>query len=301
MTTRDRATAVAIAAMVTLSACGDNNHTATAPSPAPTINPSQPAPLTHNVAGVVRQSVGGNVVSDVKVEVLDGPNAGRSAISDADGRYVLSALVDGQLQLRASRSGYASADRTIVLGAHTTVDFTIVLGSACTLSGTVREFPNNLPSVGAIAAIVREPGGYSAPVVVSSLTDSSGRYQLGGIDCGSIRRLRVEKNDFFPQEEQVLFAGNVLRDVTIQPVTYVLRGFVRDSASGTPLVFATVEVVSGPYAGQKATTFTDGSYLLQVRDTLAIRASKPGYAAQAATVTVSGPNVYKDFALTSAP
>lgn len=210
---------------------------------------------------------------------------------------MLSGLVAGQLRLRASRSGYAPAEQTIALSWHTTMDFTIVRGSACALSGVIRESPGDVPSRGAVVALVKEPGGHSAPAIVSSTTDATGTYQLGGIDCGVSRILRVEKPDFFSHEESVLLAGNTQRDVTIERVTYPLQGFVRERPSGTPLVNATVEVVSGPYAGQKGMTHTDGSYFLQVRDTLTVRASKPGYVSQDATVTVAAPATYKDFSL----
>jgi carboxypeptidase family protein len=290
------ATAIAVVSLL-LCACDGGRNVA---SPSATNAPSTTV-QTYNVAGVVRQSTPGpNGVPDVRVEVIDESNAGQFTMSDADGRYALSALAAGTLRLRASRSGYASAEQAIALSSHTTVDFTIVPGSACALSGMVQESPGNAPSVGAVVAFVKEPGGPSARVIVSSTTNATGTYQLGGIDCGVSRILRVTKPDFFSHEEYALPAGDARRDVTIERVAYPLEGFVRESPSGSPLVYATVEVVSGPYAGQKSTTRVDGSYFLQVRDTLTVRASKPGYGSQDATVTVAAPATYKDFSLTRA-
>lgn len=283
--------------MMLLCAC---NSTSTPSSPTPqTQTPSTSVPAqTHNVAGTVKQSTTATVVSDVRVEVIDGPSAGRFAMTDADGRYVLYALIDGRIRLRASRTDYATAEQTIVLGLDSTVDFTIVRGAACSLSGLVRESPANVTSAGAVVKLVREPGGYSAPSIFSTVTDASGTYRLGGVDCAT-RRLRVEKDDFFSHEESVAIGGDTRRDVVIERVTYPVRGIVRESPSGTPLVYATVEVVSGPYAGRKATTYVDGSYGLQFRDTARVRASLPGYVPQEVSVTVVAiPGVDQDFALT---
>jgi hypothetical protein len=148
-------------------------------------------------------------------------------------------------------------------------------------------------------AIVKEPGGHSAPAIWSTTTDASGTYGLGGVDCGVSRILRVEKPDFFTQETSVLFDGDQRRDVTLPRITYLLAGNVRDAASRTPIPDATIEVLSGPYAGQRATTHFDGSYGLSARDTVTIRASRPGYQSLDATVTVTAPAAYRDFLLTT--
>lgn len=170
---------------------------------------------------------------------------------------------------------------------------------ACALSGVVRESPGGAPSAGASVAIVKEPGGYSAPAIWSTTTDANGAYGIGGIDCGISRILRVDKADFFPDETSVLFDGDQRRDVTLRRVTYLLAGTVRDFASRAPIPDATVEVLSGPYAGQRAASHFDGSYGLSARDTVTIRASKPGYQSQDATVTVTAPAAHRDFLLTT--
>jgi hypothetical protein len=293
-------TAIATAA-VSLAVFGcDGNPNPASPSRTPETHEPAPAPQTYNVAGSVRQSeptVDG--VPQVRVEVIGGPNAGQLTMTDADGRYALTALTAGTFRLRASREGYASAEQVVVLNGHTTVNFTIVRGSACALSGVVRESPGDAPSVGAVVAVVKEPGGYSAPAIVSTTTDPGGLYELAGIDCGVSRILRVSKPDFFDQQISVLFAGDTRKDLTLQRLTYTLRGIVRESASRTPLPDATVEVVSGPYAGRRAMSHVDGSYGLSVRDTVTVRVSKAGYESQDAIVTVAAPGADRDFSITS--
>ena len=174
----------------------------------------------------------------------------------------------------------------------------IVRGFGCALSGVIRESPGGAPAAGASIAIVKEPGGYSAPSIVSSTTDSGGTYQIGGIDCGISRRLRIQKADFFTLETSVLFDGDLRKDFTIERITYSLRGIVRDGASRTPIPDVTVEILSGPYSGRKTTSHLDGSYGLSARDTVTVRVSKTGYESQEATVTVAVPGADRDFSIT---
>jgi hypothetical protein len=98
----------------------------------------------------------------------------------------------------------------------------------------------------------------------------------------------------------VLIDIDVRRDLTIERITYPLRGIVRDASTGTALRDATVEVISGPYVGLRTTTFTDGSYRVSVRDTVTVRVSKSGYVSQEAVVTVAFPEAYREFVLAPA-
>jgi hypothetical protein len=283
-----------------LCACDDGRNAASLGPTGDTERSTAPA-QTFTLSGTVRQSVTSDAVPNVRVEVIDGANAGRAATSDAAGRYELPGLAGGMLRVRASRNGYASAEQALRLVAHAAVNFTMVQGPACALSGTVRESPGDALSIGALVKLVKEPGGSSASSIVSTTTSAGGRYRLEGIDCGVSHWLRVEKEDFFSTEAAVRIAGETQRDVTISRVTYPLRGFVREAPSGTPLVDATVEVVTGPYAGQKDATRADGSYFLQVRDDVTVRASKAGYVPEEATVMVASPSAYREFFLTRQP
>jgi hypothetical protein len=217
-----RVTTASAASILLLVLCAcDGGRNPASPSPTSETHAPFPTRQTYNVAGIVRQSAPtADGVPDVQVEVIDGPNAGRSTMSDAGGRYVLSELAAGTLRLRASRNGYASAEQTIALSVHTTVDFTIVLGSACAVSGIVREWPGDAASTGAAVALVKEPGGHSAPAIVSSLTDATGTYRLDGVDCGISRLLRVQKPGFFPSEMSVSILGDTRRDVTIDRLAF---------------------------------------------------------------------------------
>ena len=90
----------------------------------------RPGSITHRapdttsvIHGTVTDSAG-RALDSIEVYVL---TSGRSARTDARGRYVITGLIEGPTQLRARRLGLAPVDSSIVLGAHSdlAVDFTM--------------------------------------------------------------------------------------------------------------------------------------------------------------------------------
>jgi outer membrane receptor protein involved in Fe transport len=75
------------------------------------------------------QAPDGSVVSGVTVTATGAVPGGRSAQSDAAGRYHLAALPPGAYDLRASVTGFGAQERSVIvsLGATTTVDFSLAL------------------------------------------------------------------------------------------------------------------------------------------------------------------------------
>lgn len=192
-----------IAALL-MSACGGNS-TETSPTPVAT---------SFTLSGTVSEtSPIAGVVSDVRIDVLDGPNAGRSAMTDNGGRYTMSGLSSGMFQLRASKSGYVRMERSVSLDSNMTLDLSVV--RACFIAGTVREGAAAVPVFGATVKVVNDPGGASATAIASGTTGVDGYYRLDGIPCGPVRRLRVEKDGYRPQELSVTINGETYQDVTI--------------------------------------------------------------------------------------
>jgi hypothetical protein len=52
-------------------------------------------------------------VSGVRIDVLDGPTAGASATSSADGRFTVSVPLDREFTIRAKKEGYLDAIQTV--------------------------------------------------------------------------------------------------------------------------------------------------------------------------------------------
>lgn len=75
------------------------------------------------LSGIVREAGAAVVVPGARVTVVDGPNGGRSAVTDAEGRYSLDTLEPGTLGLRATADGYEPESGSVALTSNLTLDF----------------------------------------------------------------------------------------------------------------------------------------------------------------------------------
>ena len=80
-------------------------------------------PDRSTLSGSVTDSVSRRGITNATVQVLDGPNAGRSASTDESGFYSLPALIQGSFTVRVTRSGYETAEATTTLAGDTPLDF----------------------------------------------------------------------------------------------------------------------------------------------------------------------------------
>jgi hypothetical protein len=73
---------------------------------------------------------------------------------------------------------------------------------------------------------------------------------------------------------------------------YVLSGVVKDDATATPIVGATVQIVSGFAQGEQATTNDNGAYFIDgilTGEVFSVGASKPGYVSSTKSYRVDSP------------
>jgi hypothetical protein len=91
-----------------LTACGGDH--ASAPPTAPTRVPPQPAAVQLN--GYVDDTTF-QAVSNAIVEVLDGPQAGSSTVTDASGRFMFTGEFTEATRFRARKDGYQAAIQTL--------------------------------------------------------------------------------------------------------------------------------------------------------------------------------------------
>jgi hypothetical protein len=107
---------VAIASVLTGAGCGGP----TTPTPAPAPQPSGvPAPtpssrVLTSIAGAVEDTAYVRLAG-AKVEMLDGPQAGASTLTDAEGVFRFSGHFTSDITLRASFEGFASSAKTLIL------------------------------------------------------------------------------------------------------------------------------------------------------------------------------------------
>ena len=88
--------------------CGRTPTGPTPPSPAPageSVPPPSSARLEFSLSGIVLDRAS-RPLAGAKVEVVDGPGAGPSTVTDASGRWVLPDIFTGTIVVRASKAGY---------------------------------------------------------------------------------------------------------------------------------------------------------------------------------------------------
>jgi hypothetical protein len=88
----------------------------------PPTPPTPPPAAIFTVAGVVSEDPDRVPISGGVVQVVDGPNAGRSSTTDGNGYYSIPGLRTGSFTVRATKSGYRTTDRGLTLANDTRVD-----------------------------------------------------------------------------------------------------------------------------------------------------------------------------------
>lgn len=130
--------------LVALVACGGDSSPS-APSPSPS-----PSPQTFTLSGRVTNSQSGAGVSGATVTVVDGPNAGRSAVADGDGAYRVTGLQSSGFTARARAQFFTEHAQGVTLTADRVADFALApipLFSRAGVGDTVFDMPLHVERV----------------------------------------------------------------------------------------------------------------------------------------------------------
>ena len=238
-------------------------------APTPTIEPPPPSP--GSVSGVVRDAVDGGPIPGATVLADDGS----SSIADENGSFVF-VLDEGTYSLTASAPNYESQTHTPVVVTteqDTPVDFDLNPEPG-TIRGTVTDDTDGTP----IEAATIELDGQT------TTTAADGTYLFESVSASRTHDVRASKDEYVANNYAVDVepGGAHVLDITLR-LADDIAGFVRDEASGVPVMGATVSVEG---TSQQATTPEDGSY--------AIRGLSPSETPY--TVTVSHPNYVSESA-----
>jgi hypothetical protein len=127
---------------------------------------------------------------------------------------------------------------------------------------------------------------------------SGDRYLLqaaGHVD----RTVRASNPAYVDEVTTASLCSDVQLNIRLTPINVRLEGTVFDTTSGfAPLDGATVEIVSGSGAGQKALTDAIGHYALSgLYGLVVVRASKSGYTSEERTINISDPVSFWNFGL----
>lgn len=105
-------TLLTVVALGLVSACGGS--TPTAPTPNASLQ----------LTGTVR--TGGLPVTGANVKILDGANQNKAAVTDAGGRYTLTALAAGGFTIEIIATGYTTVNKGITLTSNTSTDVDLI-------------------------------------------------------------------------------------------------------------------------------------------------------------------------------
>ena len=95
-----------------------------APTPhSPVVPSGEITEITYTLLGAVREWPTMRLIADATVSVVDGPDAGRAAVTDAIGRYRLTGLKGGELTVAVSAAGHATLISPVVLASNRSLDF----------------------------------------------------------------------------------------------------------------------------------------------------------------------------------
>jgi hypothetical protein len=104
--------------VVVVSSCGGGD------SPTPSV-PVTPSPTRWRIEGTVTESVTRKPLENVRLEILDGPNAGRLTATDKNGAYAFWDVAQAGFTLKVLGAGYAPVLKAVTLTSDTKLDFAL--------------------------------------------------------------------------------------------------------------------------------------------------------------------------------
>jgi PKD repeat protein len=117
-----------LAVPIAFTACGSPAPATTpspTPAPAPTPTPAPtPAPTTAGLQGTVANNAGAPVTG-ARVAVIDGPNAGQAATTNANGSYRFESLSIANMNFSANATGYQEDRQGTFVNGTNVLNFTL--------------------------------------------------------------------------------------------------------------------------------------------------------------------------------
>ena len=195
-----------------------------APPPAP---PVVTPPPQFTLTGRVLAAGGESVIASAKIDVSAGVNAGKSATSDADGRYALTDLTAGEMTLLVSAAGHTPESKTITLGASQALDFQLppTAPDRVSLSGVV-SVRSTAPCP--VAAVVEITSGADAGRMTR--VDDSRRYVLANLHPGALT-VRASAPGHLVRTASLTLTTDATSDFRLDPSPYLTTGRAIDAVT----------------------------------------------------------------------
>ncbi|MEO7191282.1 MAG: carboxypeptidase regulatory-like domain-containing protein [Vicinamibacterales bacterium] len=254
------------------SGCSDKHSSPVAPEPPVTTTTVTADSTRWSISGTVSNAPEQAPVANAKVETLDGPSAGQSTVTDAQGHYALSGLQPGTVSVRASLSGFEAASHSISLTANQTVDFALRPASAdpaparWVLAGTIRD-AGTLNGLAAVRLEVLDGKNQGQ----STVTDPAGHYSFAPMEQDGFS-VRVTADQFVSETRTVTLSSALTMDLSLRPVAPagpVTTGRVVNGVSDQALSGVLVHIDG---AGD-TTTGPDGSFSMAASGPTQVRSA----------------------------
>lgn len=168
-----------------------------------------------SLSGTVRDANSGAPLSGATALVTDGPNAGRSTISDASGGYQLTDLQQSGFTIRFTRSGYNAAAHGVTLTRSIQLDVGLRRAAPIVpswrLSGRVRDATSGA-ALGNVAVLVNDGPNANR----STTTDATGHYTLANLQQSGFT-VRFTRTGYNPVSRGVTLTRDTQLDVALTP------------------------------------------------------------------------------------
>jgi len=170
-----------------------------------------------SIGGRVHGNSGTNLINGALVEAMQSGITIASSITNASGSYLISLSSAGTYDLRVSKSGFATSNRTGVVvasGSSLVEDFTIMDRGA--VSGRIQQQNTTTPIGGAQVRLVQ-----NSLTVATKVSDFSGNYTFSGIASGNYS-IEVSAPGFQAQTQNsvaVVVGATTVSDFSLSPIT----------------------------------------------------------------------------------
>lgn len=226
------------------------------------------------ISGVVREQSTNLPLADVTVSV---DAQSRSAITAADGRYLISNVTPGKLTVSASKTGYASAAGSTTVLASQVFNFSPLLVPSstpgplgeCTVQGVVSDAISRLPLAGVAVNV-------SGAATQATTTDAVGRYSLTGLVSGPVTLATVKAGyDSVSAVTRLACSADRATVLDFSPRLYLatqtppnanqagLSGIVMDARTNQPIANAALRVTPDAGAPVTSVSAADGTFRIE--------------------------------------
>jgi protocatechuate 3,4-dioxygenase beta subunit len=246
-----------------------------------------PARITMKSGGTIVGRVIGLSVQELQDTTVNvgSPNGNASASVDSTGAFKIEGAPTGTVRVSArtgqmfATAGKTSPQKSVQVEPGSTVNVDLEFKSDVVIRGRVTKDGQPMAN----AAIGFMPRGAQASTNASAQTDSSGNYEVSGLDDATYTVQIFDIQRTAPFTTQYTVKGPGTFDIDIRSST--LRGRVLDATTGAPLADARVEVratggdMTSMLSSRAAVTSSDGTFLIDnvARGNYEAKADREGY------------------------